>query len=74
MADQPCRLFGLDRAVLHIDPYRLATVETHRIDSNRLPRKQPADRQRFKRSLAKPLLHPINGQAMMGREVVEGRE
>jgi len=74
MTDHPCRLFDLDGAVLHIDPDRLATVETHRIDSYCFPRKKPADRQRFKRSLAEPLLYAVNGQAVVGREVVEGWE
>jgi hypothetical protein len=74
MTDRSARLHRLDHAVLDLDPDRLAAVEAHRIDPYRLARKKPADRQRFKRSLAVPLLFTVDGQTMMGREVVEGGE
>jgi hypothetical protein len=74
MADQPFRLLKIDLAFLHLDPYGLATIEAHRIDPYRLPRKEPADRQRFKRSLAEPFLHTVNCQTVMRREIVEGGE
>jgi hypothetical protein len=72
MTDQPFRLLRLDLAVLYLDPYGLPTIEAHRIDSYRLPRKEPADRQRFKRSLAEPFLHAVYSQSVMRREIVEG--
>ena len=71
---QPFGLLRLDLTVLHLDPYGLATIKALRIDSYRLPRKEPADRQRFKRSLAEPLLLAVNGQAVMCRQIVEGGE
>ena len=74
MADQPFGLLRLDLTILHLDPYGLATIKARRIDSYRLPRKEPADRQRFKRSLAEPLLLAVNGQAVMCRQIVEGGE
>jgi hypothetical protein len=55
---------------LHADG--LSAVETRRIDLNRLSRKKPADRQRFKSSLAEPLLLAIDGDAILGGEIVEG--
>ena len=74
MADQTFGLLRLDLTVFHLDPNGLATIEAHRIDSYRLPRKEPADRQRFKRSLAEPFLLAVNRQAIMRREIVEGGE
>jgi hypothetical protein len=41
---------------------------------NCFARKKPADRQRFKSSLAKPFLLTIDGNAILRREVVEGSE
>ncbi|OGP77641.1 MAG: hypothetical protein A2V86_06475 [Deltaproteobacteria bacterium RBG_16_49_23] len=41
---------------------------------NRLPGKKPADRQRFKSSLAEPFLLTLNGNTVLRREVVKGSE
>lgn len=71
MADEPFRLLGLDLAVLHLHLYGFIAIEAHRIDLYRLTGKEPADRQRFESSLAEPLLLPVDGQAVLGREVVE---
>ena len=74
MANQPGRLLGLDLAVLHIDPDGLPAVEAHGIDSYRLTGKEPADRQRFERSLAEPFLLSVDSQPVLGRKIVEGSE
>jgi hypothetical protein len=72
MADQPFWVLRLDLAVLHLKCYGLSTVEAHGIDSYCLSREQPADRQRFKGSLAEPLLFIVNSQAVVVRGIVEG--
>jgi len=56
----------------HLDGF--SAIEARRIDLNRLPRKKPADRQRFKSSLAEPFLLAIDADAILGREVVERSE
>jgi hypothetical protein len=71
MANQFFRFFNLNLAVLNLNMNRFTTIETYRINSYRLTRKKPADRQRFKRSLAKPLLFAVNGQAVIGRQIIE---
>jgi hypothetical protein len=71
MSDQSLRFLNLDLTVLHLDTYRISTIETHRINSYRLSRKEPADRQRFKCSLAEPLLFAIDGQAVVCRQIVK---
>ena len=74
VADQPLRVLGHNRPVLHLYPYWLAAIQAHRIDSHRLTGKEPADRQRFEGSLAEPLLLPVDGQSVMGWQIVEGGE
>jgi hypothetical protein len=71
MADQPFGLLRLNLPVLDLDPYGLATIEALRIDSYCLSGKEPADRQRFKRSLAEPLLLTVDRQAVMCRQIVK---
>ncbi len=41
------------------------TVETRAIDANRLTWKKPADRQRFKTSLAEPLLLTVHSNPVL---------
>jgi hypothetical protein len=74
MADQTLRLLDLDLSVLHLDPNGLAAIEAGGIDSYRLTGKEPADRQRFERSLAEPFLLSIDRQTVLGREIVERGE
>ncbi len=50
------------------------TVETRAIDTNRLTWKKPADRQRFKTSLAEPLLPAIHANPVLSGQVVERGE
>ncbi len=49
----------------------LPAIQTGRIDPDRLTRKQPADRQRFKPSLAEPLLLAVNSDTILRGEVVK---
>jgi len=74
MADQPFGLLGQDPAVLHLDSYGITAIQANRIDLYCLSGKKPADRQRLERSLTEPLLLAVNGQTVMGREIVERRE
>ena len=74
IADHAFWVHPLDLAVLYLHPYRLTAIEAYRIDLYRLSGKEPADRQRFKRSLAEPLLFPVYRQAVMGRKIIEGRK
>jgi hypothetical protein len=72
MADQSFRVLRLDLAVLDLDSNGLFTIKAGGIDLYRFSRKQPADRQRFKGSLAEPLLFIVNSQAVVVRGIVEG--
>ena len=71
IADQSCRIGLFDDAVTHFDGDGISTIETWGVDANPFPRKQPADRQRFESSLREPLLLAINGDAKLGRLIVE---
>ena len=51
-----------------------SAVQTWTIDTNRLARKKPADRQRFKASLAEPLLLTVHGNPVLSGQVVERGE
>jgi hypothetical protein len=53
---------------------RLPAIQAGCIDLNRFPRKKPADRQRFKRSLAKPFLLTFDSNAKLGGKIVKRRE
>ncbi len=67
----PFRLNPEEDAVLNIYPDGQPAIQTRCIDPNNLPGKKPADRQRLKRSLAKPLLLSIDRQAVLSRKIVE---
>jgi len=71
MPDQPFGILVLNPAILHLDSDGLAAIKANRIDLYCLSRKKPADRQRLERSLAEPLLFPVNGQTVMRWEIVE---
>jgi hypothetical protein len=71
IADQSFRFLHFYFAVLYLNMNWFATIKTHRIDTYCLARKKPADCQRFKCSLSEPFLLAINGQAVIGRQVIE---
>jgi hypothetical protein len=52
----------------------IAAIQTHSINSDGLPRKQPANCQRFKSSLTKPFLLAVNGDPVLSRDITEGRK
>lgn len=60
--------------VAHLDHQVLAAVQTRGIHANRLAGKQPAYRQRLKASLGKPPLLAVDADAVLRRQVVEGRK
>ena len=68
------RTFAFNDAVANNNTHRIATIQTWRIDLNRLTRKYPADRQGFKASLGKPLLLSVNGNLVLCGQVVEWRK
>ena len=73
----PDQTFGFgvqDYPVADLYPNWKPTIETGCIDTNRFARKEPADRQRFEPSLAEPLLLALDGNAVLGGEVVERGE
>jgi hypothetical protein len=74
IADQSFRIGLFDDAVTHFDGDRFSAIETWGVDANLLPRKQPADRQRFEGSLREPLLFAFNGDAELGGLIVERGE
>jgi len=57
---------------LHLDGS--STIQAREIDLNRLSKEKPADRQRFKSSLTKPLLMTIDCNAILGGEVIKRSE
>jgi hypothetical protein len=65
---------ALHFAVFHLNFHRRSAIETRGIDLDDFSRKQPADRQRFKSSLAEPLLLSLDADAVLGWQVAERRE
>ena len=65
------RALRFNSAVSYLDLHRFATVQTGRVNLNCLPFEHPADRQGFKPSLGKPFLLAIDGQAILGRQIIE---
>ena len=51
-----------------------STVQTRAIDTNRFTWKQPADCQRFKASLAEPLLLAVHSNSVLSGQIVEWGE
>jgi hypothetical protein len=68
------RLGTLDHPVTHHHAYRLAAVQTGRVDGDGCTGKQPADRQRLEASLTEPLLLSMHGDPVLRGHVVERRE
>lgn len=67
-------LFIQDPAFSDLDLQRFTTIQTGEIHRYRFAREEPADRQRFESSLAEPLLPAVDGDAVLGGKVVEGRK
>ncbi len=61
-------------AVLHFDAERVSAVQAGKIYGNLFAGEQPADRQRFKASLAEPFLLAVYGDPVVGGQIVKGRE
>jgi hypothetical protein len=61
-------------AVFDLNLDGFTAVQTRCVDLNRFSRKKPADCQRLKRSLGKPLLLTIDGNPKLSRQMVERRE
>ena len=74
MADHPMGFGIFDDTVAHVDINRFSAIKAWGLDANLFTRKQPADRQRFERSLGKPLLLAVNADPELGGLVVEGRK
>jgi len=74
MSYYPLRIGLLNNPVSYLNPDWLPAVQTWSVDLDCFPWKKPADRQRFKGSLAEPFLLALDGDPELGREVVEGRE
>jgi len=51
-----------------------SAIQTWAIYTHRFSWKEPADRQRFKSSLAEPFLMAVDGYSVLSRQVVEGCE
>ena len=74
VADEFRHIGGYNYAIRYLQPNGFAAIQTDRIHLNRFTRKQPADRQRFKGSLAEPLLPAIDCYPVLGRQVVKRRK
>ncbi len=51
-----------------------SAIQTRKVDSDRFPWEQPADRQRLESSLTEPFLLAIDGDPVLGREIVKRRK
>jgi hypothetical protein len=63
-----------DLTILKYDLEGFTAIETGETDGYFLAREKPADRQRFKGSLAEPFLLPLDGDAVLGGEIVKRGE
>ena len=63
-----------DATVLHLNMHRFTTIQTGGCNVDRFTRKQPADCQRFEASLGKPLLLPVDGDAILRWQIVKRRK
>ncbi len=71
ISDHAFRFRAQDAAVTHFQNNRKSAVKTWTIHPNRLAGEKPADRQRFKASLAEPFLLAVYGYPVLGWQVVE---
>ncbi len=60
--------------IFHFHPNGRPAIQTKGINGHGLSFKEPADRQRFKPSLSKPLLLSLNRDPVLGGKVVERGE
>ncbi len=74
MPDGPGRVNFQDLFIAHADDDRVAAIEAGGIDADFLAGEKPAHGQRFKPSLAVPLLDAIDAHPVLGGEVGEGGE
>lgn len=65
MPDQPLRADIQDVPILDLQMNRFTTVKTRSVDLNYLTGEEPADRQRFESSLAKPFLFTADGDSIL---------
>lgn len=70
--DQALRIGLQDGPIFDFDVDRIPAIQTRGVDPDDLSRKKPADRQRFKGSLRKPLLHTVDRDSELRRKMVEG--
>ena len=63
-----------DLPVANLHAHRQTAIQAGSINLHHFTRKEPADRQRFEPSLAEPFLLALDGDPVLGREVVKGRE
>ncbi len=68
---QPIGFAFQNNSVPYLHNDRFSAIQTRGIDPDRLVREQPADCQRLKSSLAKPLLFVVNGDAVLGGKVAK---
>jgi len=71
ISDQTLGISLLYDPIADLDPDRLTAIQAGGIDLNRFPRKKPADRQRLKRSLAKPFLLTVDSDSELRGEIVK---
>ena len=64
-------LFLCNLAVLYFHVDGLAAIEAGRVDIDGFTGEEPADRQRFERSLAEPLLLTFDGDAVLVLKIVK---
>ena len=72
ISDHPFGLHSEENAIPYIHPHRQPAIQAGRIDLNGLPGEKPADCQRFKSSLAEPLLPAVDRQTVLGGKIFEG--
>jgi hypothetical protein len=72
ISHHPFRLNMEENAIFYIHPHGQSAIQAGCIDPDGPPGKKPADCQRFKSSLTKPLLPAVDRQAVLGRKIVEG--
>jgi hypothetical protein len=70
----PSRFLVKDPTILQNDSEGFAAIQAGKLYSYFLAGEEPADRQRFKSSLAEPFLLPLNSNAVLGGEIVKRGE
>ena len=65
---------GYHLSVLHLHLKRRTTIKTRSFDLHQFSGKEPANCQRLEASLGEPFLLTMNGDAILGGKVAEGRK